>query len=129
MDEYREQQRVIGEWMTQSKDAERFRYKPWQAYVLTSDELRSQISRDFAERGFWQHQGELRMGAGATVRLEPSESTNRFRVSAECGIKISGEYDTLDGALAAASLFADVVWGLAMHGGTEGFVWPQVSED
>jgi hypothetical protein len=114
-----DRQRVFGEMVSQLKDPDIFRYRPWQADLITAEQMRSQISRAIAEQGYWETYAEMRMGAGTTVRLELLSGPERYLVSAEFRIRMSGEYDTLDDALAAGSLFSEVLWQLVDNGGLD----------
>jgi hypothetical protein len=106
----------------------RFGARPWQERAPLSDEqLAEQIARDIARNGFWTKTGEFRMGGGPTVWIRPSQIDGAFQVSATCGISLSGEYESLDAALAAGLRFVDVVWELIEEGKAhQGLIWPPV---
>jgi hypothetical protein len=110
---------LIGEWITEVRDPERFRGRPWQRDVLTVKQLHKQISVALANGGRWESDPER----GPTIKIESALPAG-YRVTAERGITISGVYDDLQHALAAGALFVSVVWEMNTNGATEGFVWP-----
>jgi hypothetical protein len=112
-------------FLSKHHDSERFRHKPWQEERITREALLAQIERSFQQHDYWDTYGELRMAAGPIVRIEPvdGDPDRTYVVSADFGIMVRGEYETLDQALAMLSVFASLVWDLAVAGGSVGLVW------
>ncbi len=82
---------------------------------------------DIANTGVWSKYGEFRMGGGPTVSIRPAEDDGVYQVSATYGLSLSGNYESLDAALAAGSKFVDMVWELVENGeAQEGLVFPPV---
>jgi hypothetical protein len=108
----------------QQRDPDQFRLIPWQATRITPQEFRDQIEQAFRQHGYWDTYGEMAMGGGPIVRIEPMEGTGgkSYRASAEFGVTISAEAESLDQALELLSVFASLVWDLAASG-LEGVVW------
>jgi hypothetical protein len=115
----------LQEYLDRHGDSDRFRHQPWQQGRITYEALLEQIEQSFQQHGYWDTYGELRMAAGPFVRIEPvdGEKEDTYLVTADFGIMVRAEYKTIDRALAMLSVFASLVWDLAVAGGSEGLVW------
>jgi len=121
-----EQGDQIFSYLQAIRDPDQFRQKPWQEDQISPSALKRQIERAIEQHGCWDTYGELRMGAGPVVRIEPvdGDTERSYLVNAEYGVAISGEFQTLDQALGWLSSFARFVWDLGTKMGTrEGLIW------
>lgn len=115
---------MILAYVDEATDGDEFRFKPWQGEVITPEAFSAQIAEAFAQHGYWDTYGELRMGGGPIVRLEPLSDSpaGGYRVTAEAGVKITGEFKTLDRSLEVLSVLASLVWDLEEAGVSMGSV-------
>ncbi len=115
-------------YLRERRDPDQFRFKPWQPERISPLALLDQIEEAIEQHGYWDTYGEFRMAAGPIVRIEPvdAETGRTYVASADWGVTIRGEYETLDQALGALSVFALLVWDMDMAGFGDGLVWHPV---
>jgi hypothetical protein len=104
------------------------RHPPWSPGEMVSEDvfLRNVIDA-LASVGRWSTYAEFRMGAGPTVTVSFVSRGDQqiFRAEAvwmRWAFKISGDYDSLDGALTALPLYGRAMFEVLSANGDRGLV-------
>ena len=115
----------IGAYFLDRHDSGRFRGKLWQEERITAEALIAQIDESIQQLGYWDTYGELRMGAGPIVRIEPVDTPGGqdYIATATWGVTLAGRYKSLEQALGMLSVFASLAWDLVQGVGSDGLVW------
>jgi hypothetical protein len=115
----------ISEYIQEKTEPNRFCFKPWQESPISTDELRAQVEAAIQQHGYWDTYGEFAMAGGPFVRIELVTTGEKvtYLVTAENGVKISGEYGSYEEGMTALSALAHLAWDLAHTQIVRGLVW------
>ena len=102
-----------------------FRYRPWaEGPILSPEDFLRSVESAIAESGYWEAYGEIRMGAGPTVKVTVADGeVKTYRATATWGaLTLSGDYEGLEHALFALAEFAESLLHVREAGAWQGLV-------